>query len=171
MPTSDPLKNNELSNETMQFRRAVIVPLTESHRYLQSLGDENIKEAAKITAFANMLDTVVGDSRATDYIEANSNFGFADKQAKDIHKTFPIVPVDLAEIEAVFYDVIDAVQGLLKLLGDLFEKGKEELRSIIYLLSDFVNKMKRTLADTALKVYMHTKIEMIIRNQAAIRAA
>jgi hypothetical protein len=53
----------------------------------------------------------------------------------------------------------------MNILAGWLSEGKENYRKVLMLLADFVSKMKKTLSDTALKVYMHTKIEMIIRNQ------
>lgn len=164
-------KNLILARETAHFRNSVIIPLTESHRYLHSLGGEYIAQANAITALATTMDTIAGDDKAVDFIKSNSELSFSDKETTSINKIFPRVPFDLAEIEGIFYDAIDAVENLLSVLGNLFSSGRENLKKVIILLTDFVNKMKKTMLDTALKVYMHTKIEMIIRNQATLRAA
>lgn len=163
-------KNLVLARETAHFRNSIIIPLTESHRYLHSLGGDYVSKANAITAMATTMDTIAGDDKAVDFIKTNSKFSYSDKENANINKIFPRVPFDLAEIEGVFYDAIEAVENLLSVLGGLFASGRENLKKVIVLLTDFVTKLKKTMADTALKVYMHTKIEMIIRNQT-LRAA
>ena len=165
-------KNLVLARETAHFRNSVIIPLTESHRYLHSLGGEFTNQSNAITALATTMDVVAGDNKAVDFIKSNSELSYSDKETTDIGKIFPRVPFDIAEIEGIFYDAIEAVENLLSVLTGLFSEGRENLKKVIILLADFVNKMKKTMLDTALKVYMHTKIEMIIRNQqAAVRVA
>ena len=168
MPSS---KNLVLARETALFRNSVIIPVTEAHRHLHSLGGDYITQANSLTALATTMDAISGDDKTVEFMTANSEIGFSGKETTNINKIFPRVPFDLAEIEGIFYDAIEAVESLLSVLGGLFSNGRENLKKVIILLSDFVNKMKKTLTDTALKVYMHTKIEMIIRNQQMLRAA
>lgn len=167
MPSS---KNLVLARETSLIRNSIILPMTESHRYLQAMGSEYIARANHITALATTMDAMSGDDKAIDFLKTNSNLGFTDKEFTSINKIFPRVPFDLSEIEGIFYDAIAAVESLMNILAGWLSEGKENYRKVLMLLADFVSKMKKTLTDTALKVYMHTKIEMIIRNQST-RAA
>ena len=164
-------KNLILARETANFRNSIIIPLTEAHRHLHSLGGEFTQQSNAITALATTIDNIAGDDKTVAFIKANSELSYSDKENTNINKIFPHVPFDLAEIESIFYDAVDAVENLISVLGNLFSKGRENLGKIIIILTDFISRMKRTMADTALKMYMHTKIEMIISNQKALRAA
>jgi len=165
MQSSTASKNVLLAKEVSIFKNSILVPLAETHRALHHIGGSYVQDAANLVSFSGMLDAVTGDSRGTDYISANSQFGYIDKEHKNLNRVFPRFPLDLSDIEGVFYNAIDAVESLLSVLGNLFAKGHEELEKIIILLEEFSEKLKRTVIDTALKVFMHTKIEMIMKGQ------
>lgn len=171
MPSSTASKNILLAHEVSIFKNSIIIPLAEAHRYLHNLGTEFVHKSANIVSLSKMLDAVTGDNRITDYIGSHSKLGFIEKEHKNLNKIFPRFPLDISDIEAVFYDAIEAVESLLGVLTDLFSKGRDEFRKVIIMLNDFINRLKKTVLDTALKVYMHTKIEMIIKTQQNLRVA
>jgi hypothetical protein len=171
MQSSIGSKNSILARETSLLRNSIVVPLAEAHRYLNWLGGEFITKSNHIIAMATTLDTIVGDDKSSDYIKENSHLTFANKEFKSLDKIFPHKTMDLSDIEGLFYDVVESVEGLLQKLSTLFVNSQEQLKRVIFLLTDLASKLKKTVHDLALKVYMHTKIEMIMRSQQTLAVA
>ena len=150
-----------------KIRHSNLLALTEAHRYMSYAQ----KDTYSIAAFCTMVDSVVGDTLSADFIAKNSKVTFSDKQAADVKKVFPKLPLDISHIDIIVYNLVDAVEDLLNSLVGWLSAGAENIKRVIIMLNDLVNTLKKMVLDTMLKVFIHNKIEMMIKTTASSRVA
>jgi hypothetical protein len=163
------LVNNHKSplQELENIRHSSIIGLTEAHRYMASMQ----KDTYCITALCNMMDSAIGDKVSTDFITKNSKTTFADKQATDLKNVFSRLPLDLSHIDTVIYSAIDALEDLLGSLVGWLNIGSENLKKVIIVLNGLVETLKKMVLDTMLKIFIHNRIEMLIKAPTNTRVA